>query len=43
LKICEDIRNSRCTTGVKDVGGKMTTGVIFIGSKFTADVNDKGW
>jgi hypothetical protein len=26
-KICRDIQKSRCTTGVKDTGGKFTTGV----------------
>jgi hypothetical protein len=27
LKICGDIRKSRCTTGVNNTGGKFVTGV----------------
>ncbi len=27
LKICDNIRNSKCTTGVVDTGSKFTTGV----------------
>jgi hypothetical protein len=32
-KIREDIRKSRCTTGVNDTGGKFATGVCDTGGK----------
>jgi hypothetical protein len=35
-KICRDIRKSRCTTGIKDTGGKFansTAGVVDTGNK----------
>ncbi len=34
LKIRGDIRNSRCTTGINDTGGKFATGANDTGSKF---------
>jgi hypothetical protein len=37
-KIREDIRSSRCTTGISDTGGKLTTGVVVTGGKFTPGV-----
>jgi hypothetical protein len=33
LKICGDIRKSRCTTGVNDTGGKFATSVNDTGGK----------
>jgi hypothetical protein len=52
-KICGDIRSSRCTTGVVDIGGKFTTcvvdtcgnlppGVVDSGGKFSTGINDSG-
>ncbi len=40
LKIREDIRSSRCTTGINDTGGKLTTGVVGTGGKFIPSVNN---
>ena len=33
-KICGDIRESRCTTGINDTGGKFATGINDTGGKF---------
>jgi hypothetical protein len=41
-KIHGDIRESRCTTGINDIGGKLTTGVNDIGGKIAAGINDTG-
>jgi hypothetical protein len=40
-KIREDIRSSRCTTGINYTGGKLTTGVVGTG-KFMPGVNNSG-
>ncbi len=37
LKICRDIRKSRCTPGVSYTGGKFATGVNYTGGKFATD------
>jgi hypothetical protein len=34
LKIRGDIRNSRCTTGINDTGGKFATSINHTGGKF---------
>jgi hypothetical protein len=42
-KILGDIRKSRCTTGIKDTGGKFATSfasVVDTGGKFAISVND---
>ncbi len=44
-KIHGDIRKSRCTTGVNDIGGNFangTAGVVDTGGKFATGVNDTG-
>jgi hypothetical protein len=41
-KIRGDIRESRCTTGINDAGGKFATGVNDIGGKIAAGINDTG-
>jgi len=44
LKIREDIRKSRCTTGINDTGGKFAAGVSYryTGSKVTIGFSDTG-
>jgi hypothetical protein len=45
LKICRDIRKSRCTTGINDTGGKYATGATTLAANFasgTAGVVDNG-
>jgi hypothetical protein len=39
-KIRGDIRESRCTTGINNTGGKFATGVNDIGGKIAAGIND---
>jgi hypothetical protein len=40
LKIREDIRKSRCTTGINDTGDKFAAGVNYNrGGKFAAGVS----
>jgi hypothetical protein len=39
-KIHGDIRNSRCTTGINDTGGKFANGVIDTSGKITTGVNE---
>jgi hypothetical protein len=41
-KIRGDIRESRCTTGINDTGGKFGTGVNDTGGKIAAGINDAG-
>jgi hypothetical protein len=41
-KIRGDIRESRCTTGVNDTGGKIAAGINNTGGKFATSVNDTG-
>jgi hypothetical protein len=41
-KIRGDIRESRCTTGINDTGGKFATGVNDTGGKIAAGINDAG-
>ncbi len=41
-KILGDIRKSRCTTRIKDTGGKIATGVIDTSGKIAACINDTG-
>ncbi len=41
-KIRGDIRESRCTTGINDTGGKFATGVNDTGGKIAAGINDTG-
>ncbi len=42
-KIREDIRSSRCTTGINDTGGKLTdTGEVGTGGKFIPGVHSTG-
>ncbi len=40
-KIRGDIRESRCTTGINDTGGKFATGVNDTGGKIAAGINEK--
>jgi hypothetical protein len=42
VKIRGDIRNSRCTTGINDTGGKFATGVNDTGGKTAAAITDTG-
>jgi hypothetical protein len=45
LKICGDIRKSRCTTGINDTSGIFATNfasVVDAGGKFSNGVNDTG-
>ncbi len=39
-KIRGDIRESMCTTGINDTGGKFATGVNNTGGKIAAGIND---
>jgi hypothetical protein len=41
-KIRGDIRESRCTTGINDTGGKYAAGINDTGGKFATGVNDAG-
>ncbi len=41
-KIHGDIRESRCTTGINDTGGKFATGVNDTGGKIAAGINTAG-
>jgi hypothetical protein len=41
-KILGDIRDSRCTTGINDTGGKFALGVNDTGGKIAAGINDTG-
>ncbi len=44
-KMCEDVRKSRCTTGINDTGGKFATGINDTVGKFChqfASVVDTG-
>jgi hypothetical protein len=41
-KIRGDIRESRCTTGINDTGGKFATGVNDTGGKIAVGINDTG-
>jgi hypothetical protein len=41
-KIRGDIRESRCTTGINDTGGKFATGIRVTSGKFATGVNDTG-
>ncbi len=45
MKIPGDIRKSRCTTGINDIGGNFAHGtarVVDTGGKFATRVNDTG-
>jgi hypothetical protein len=42
LKIRGDNRKSRCTTGIKNIGGKFATGVNDTGGKIAIGINDTG-
>jgi hypothetical protein len=37
-----DIRESRCTTGINNTGGKFANGINDTGGKFATAVNDTG-
>ena len=39
-KIRGDIRESRCTTGINDIGGKLATGVNYTGGKYATGINN---
>jgi hypothetical protein len=41
-KIRGDIRESRCTTGINDTGGKFASGVNDTGGKIAAGISDTG-
>jgi hypothetical protein len=42
LKIRRDIRKSRCTTGVNDIGGNFAPGVNDTSDKIAAGISDTG-
>ncbi len=42
LKILGDIRESRCTTGINDTGGKFANGVNDTCGKIAAGINNVG-
>jgi len=41
-KIRGDIRKSRCTTSINDIGGKFSTAVNDTGGKIAASINNTG-
>ena len=41
-KIRGDIRESRCTTGINDTGGKIAAGINDAGGKFATGISDTG-
>ncbi len=41
-KIRGDIRESRCTTGINDTGGKIAASINDTGGKFATGINDTG-
>jgi hypothetical protein len=41
-KIRRDIRESRCTTGVNDTGGKIAASINDNGGKFATGISDTG-
>jgi hypothetical protein len=42
LKIRRDIRESRCSTGINDTGGKIAAGINDTGGKFATGISDTG-
>jgi hypothetical protein len=42
LKIRGDIRQSKCTTGVNDTGGKIAAGINDTAGNFATGINDTG-